>query len=75
MKPITGVAPLTWWQKFNAWVITVGTAMDFRETDILSDRLERLERRIVYLEVQLYHSNDCGSVSINPSIESEVSHD
>ncbi|MEH1840981.1 MAG: hypothetical protein V7L20_20035 [Nostoc sp.] len=72
MKTIADVAPMTWWQKFRAWVIAFEEAMDFRETDILSDRIESLERRIADLEAQFHDSNDCISSSINPIIESEA---
>ena len=75
MKTIADAAPQTWWQKFNVWIIAFEAAMDFRETDILSDRIECLERRMTDLEAQLHHSNDCVSGSINPNIASEVSHD
>jgi len=76
MKPIAGVASSqTWWQKFNAWVIAFEAAMDFRETDILSDRTEYLKQRMSDIEAQLHNLNDCGSGSINPNIASEVSYD
>jgi hypothetical protein len=75
MKTISDVAPITWWQNFMDWIIAVEAAMDFRETDILSDRMEYLERRIANLEAQLHHSNDSVSNSIHPIIESETSHD
>jgi hypothetical protein len=75
MKTIADVAPMTWWQKLRGWIVVFEEAMDFREMDILSDRIERLEGRITDLEAQLHHSNDCVSGSINPIIASEVSHD